>query len=188
MNKSICFLLLLNLMALPLFATNHLSNKKNNTDVRKVEGYPNLFEWEGMYFSGQPSLDEMEWMKSQGVSLILNLRTPDEMKDFKAEAFDEEEKAGELGIAYISVPVNGYDDYTPEKLKEFSEVLSEAHNKVLIHCRSCGRVTYFIMAYLIRYRGFSVDEAVAFGKKLKFNFPLENLLGEDISMHINGQD
>jgi hypothetical protein len=41
------------------------------------------------------------------------------------------------------------------------------------------------MAYLINEKGYSVNDAVLIGKSLKFVFPLEKLLGDEIEMKLN---
>ena len=40
------------------------------------------------------------------------------------------------------------------------------------------------MAYLIKDKEYSIDEAFKIGKDLRFSFPLENLLNAEISMEI----
>lgn len=54
----------------------------------------------------------------------------------------------------------------------------------MIHCASAGRVTHFFMAYLIKNKGYSINEAVEIGKSLKFSLPLEKLLDTEISLEI----
>ncbi|MCK4699702.1 MAG: hypothetical protein KAT38_05195 [Bacteroidales bacterium] len=54
----------------------------------------------------------------------------------------------------------------------------------MIHCASAGRVTHFFMAYLIKNKGYSINEAVEIGKSLKFSLPLEKLLETEISLEI----
>src|SRR6185369_4326933 len=49
---------------------------------------------------GQPRLEALEKLKSEGVKSILNLRTPGEHR-----AADEEAKAKELGLKYFNIPV-----------------------------------------------------------------------------------
>jgi protein tyrosine phosphatase (PTP) superfamily phosphohydrolase (DUF442 family) len=58
------------------------------------------------------------------------------------------------------------------------------NEKILIYCRTGGRVTNFFMAYLIKNKEYSINEAVKIGKDLRFSFPLENLLNAEISMEM----
>ena len=59
-----------------------------------------------------------------------------------------------------------------------------ANEKILIHCRTGGRVTHFFMAYLIKDREYTINKAVKIGKDLRYSFPLESLLNAEISMEI----
>ncbi|MBN1819375.1 MAG: dual specificity protein phosphatase family protein [Prolixibacteraceae bacterium] len=178
------FLFVLACLIYPAKANFLKIKNQKKLPVIPIENFQNMYQWGDLYLSGQPSLDALEWIKKQGVGLIINLRTDDEMNEFKQTAFDEEKMAGELGIGYISVPIGGMDAYSPENLVKFKEALSEENGKILIHCRSCGRVTYFLMSYLIRFDNFSIDDAISIGKQLKYSFPLEDLLGEKITMSI----
>ena len=75
------------------------------------------------------------------------------------------------------------EGYTPENLDMLADIL-KTRTDVLIHCASAGRVTNFFMAYLIKYRGYTLDEAVEVGKDLRFSLPLEKLLDRNISMEL----
>ncbi len=130
-----------------------------------------------------PHLNALKWLKSQGVNKIVNLRTEDKNNEFTASAFYEESNAVELGFEYHSIPINAIKDYTPEKLDVFSSLM-DANEKILIHCRTGGRVTNFFMAYLIKDKEYTINQAIEIGKDLRFSFPLENLLNAEISMEI----
>jgi len=153
-----------------------------NLSVEKIEGISNMFRFEKMYLCGQPNLETLEWLKGQGVDLVVNLRTKSENDEFSQAAFNEEKTVGKLGMAYISIPVGGSSAYSVENLDKFIKALSTSYNKVLVHCRGCGRVTHFMMAYLVKEKGYSVDDAVSVGKQLTFTLPLENLLGQEVTM------
>lgn len=165
-------------------AASNTTKKKNIPAVQKLDIAPNLFQSENMFFSGQPNLETLEWLQNQGVDLIINLRSESENKEFAKTAFNEKNAATKLGMRYISLPVSGNDAYSPENLKKLSDALGSNYNKVLIHCRSCGRVTNFMIAYLVRYKSYELAEAIDFGKQLKFEFALENLLDNKIDWQI----
>lgn len=154
--------------------------QKEVPEVQKLDRAPNLFQCENMFYSGQPNLETLEWLKTQGVDLIINLRSEDENKDFSESSFDEKDIASKLEMRYISIPVNGYSSYTPENLAKFAEAMNGDYNKVLIHCGSAGRVTTFMMGYLVEYKNYDLSDAIKFGKQIKFSFPLENLLSKEI--------
>lgn len=155
-----------------------------NDSIIKIEGYKNLYHSGDYYFSGQPPLELLKYLDSNNVDLIVNLRSEKEIKSFKEYAYDEESVTKELKMEYISIPVGGSKDYTRENLAKFANALSNHNGKVLIHCASAYRVTYFMIAYLIKYKGYTFEEAISCGKQLKFNQPLEGLLGEEISMEL----
>ncbi len=154
--------------------------KKEVPEVEELDNAPNLFKSDNMFFSGQPNLETFEWLKDQGVDLVINLRTEGENEDFAEEAFNEEEMVAKLKMKYVSLPVSGYDGYTPENLEKFAEAMNGKYKKVLIHCGSAGRVTNFMMAYMVEYENYALSDAIEFGKQIKFSFPLEDLLSKEI--------
>ena len=157
-------------------------NKTVKTDsVEIIKEFKGSFKYQDYYLSAQPSLEALRWYKSQGTSAIINLRTKKENQDFAAYAFNEENMAKELGLEYHSLPIGGSKDYTPENLEAFAKLL-EGNKKLLIHCRSAGRVTNIFMAYLIKHKGYSANEAAKVGRSLKFSLPLEKMLGTEISL------
>jgi uncharacterized protein (TIGR01244 family) len=147
-----------------------------------VPGRKDLYQAGRFYFGGQPDEELLHWMAKDGVEVVINLRTDKEMDTHTKEKFDEVALVGELGMTYLQLPMGGTTGYTPATVDTFAQVLGEHDGKILIHCRSAGRVSYLWVAYLIRHRGFSVDEAIAIGKKIKFRFYLEDLLGYPLTM------
>ncbi|WP_321996894.1 fused DSP-PTPase phosphatase/NAD kinase-like protein [Draconibacterium orientale] len=159
--------------------------KKKVPEVEELDNAPNLYKSDNMFFSGQPNLETFEWLQEQGVDLVINLRTEGENEDFAEEAFNEEVLVAKLKMKYVSLPIAGYDGYTPENLKKFAEALDYGkYKKVLIHCGSAGRVTYFMMAYLVEYKDYKLADAIAFGEQIKFSFPLEYLLKEEVDWQL----
>jgi len=149
--------------------------------VEVIQQFRNLYKYQNFYLSGQPTYEALQYFKSEGVVKIINLRTERENSEFTAGSFNEEAVAGQMGFTYIMLPVDGTKDYIPGKLEEFSKLLS-GNDTVLIHCAGAGRVTYFFMAWLVKCRGYTLNEAVEIGKRLTFSLPLEKLLGVEISM------
>ena len=180
--KTLTFLLLV--FWLPLFSSGHKDSgklpKKEIPEVQKLDRTPKLYKSENMYFCGQPNLETIEWLKTQGVDLIVNLRSEEENDDFAESSFNEKDIVAKLEIKYISIPIDGYDSYTTENLAKFADALNQSYHSVLIHCGSGGRVTNFMMAYLVDYKDYPLADAIEFGKQLSFKFPLEYLLKEDI--------
>jgi uncharacterized protein (TIGR01244 family) len=102
-----------------------------------------------LFIAGQPTQKALREMKAQGVTTIVNLRSPSEMQRI---GFDEEKLIGELGIKYVYLPVRGDAQfpYTPETLAKFTEALKTAEGKVLLHCTVAWRASHLWGAYLIQ--------------------------------------
>ncbi|MFB3902216.1 MAG: protein tyrosine phosphatase family protein [Acidobacteriota bacterium] len=106
--------------------------------------------------AGQPSLQDLERLKAQGVIGIINLRRPEENA---AEQAEEKQKAQELGLKYFSIPVDGANPL-PEQAEEFLEIVSEKENRPLfIHCLSANRVGAFWFIYRVLHDGWDCAKA-----------------------------
>jgi uncharacterized protein (TIGR01244 family) len=156
----------------------------------KVEGFKDLFRTGDFFIAGQPTLEELRWLKSSGVTLVVNIRSEAENKEFAATAFNEENVVKELGLAYASLPVGDKESFSPRTVESFAALLSGNTGKVLLHCASAGRATHLWMAHLVRHCGFEVNEAALLGRQMKFSLPFEDFLGGRILMRLEekGQD
>jgi protein tyrosine phosphatase (PTP) superfamily phosphohydrolase (DUF442 family) len=156
--------------------------KKDTVEV--INDFKNLFHYQNYYISAQPAYETLQWLQSRGVHVIVNLRSDKENTDFTSGAFNEVRICKEMGFEYYSIPVDGMKDYTPAKLDSLSVLLNK-NEQILIHCASGGRATDFFMAYLVKSKGYSVNEAAAIGRKLKFSLPLEKLLDTNIDLELH---
>jgi protein tyrosine phosphatase (PTP) superfamily phosphohydrolase (DUF442 family) len=178
MNPTMLAVMLTSLLSISLFG-----QKAEQTDqVETIDDYYNLYLYQHYYIAGQPSLDEFKWLESKGVTKVINLRTESENEDFASASFNEKSVVEELGMEYHSIPVSGRSGYTPENLTRLGELISE-DEIVLIHCGGAGRATSFLMGYLVRFKGYSLDEAVDVGQEMTYFISLENLLDIEITMH-----
>jgi protein tyrosine phosphatase (PTP) superfamily phosphohydrolase (DUF442 family) len=178
--KSLSVLFIFSCFAFQAFTQVH----EARTDTVEVfQDFKNLYRYQNFYLSGQPAYETLLWLKNKGVQTIINLRTEKENSEFASSAFNEENLSRELGFTYYNFPVDGTQDYKPEKLKAFCDLLTR-NEIILIHCASAGRVTDFFMAYLITKQGYTLDEATAVGRKLRFSLALEKLLGAEIGLVI----
>jgi protein tyrosine phosphatase (PTP) superfamily phosphohydrolase (DUF442 family) len=172
--------LLIGFLSLP-YALNAQFKDQSTDSVEVISQFKNLYRYQNYYLGGQPSYEALQWLRTKEVGTIVNLRSDKENSEFTASSFNEKDLAGQLGIKYYEIPVDGIKDYTPEKLQELTALMG-GNESVLIHCAGAGRVTWFFMAYLVKSKGYSIDQAITIGKKLTFSFPLENLLDTRISM------
>jgi len=115
---------------------------------------------EDMFVTGQPTERALRELKAQGVTTVVNLRTPEEMT--RNVPFDEAALVASLGMQYVYLPVRGNDQYpySPATLTKFAEAVGSAKGKVLLHCTVAWRASHLWAAYLIN-RGIPVDSALA---------------------------
>ncbi len=137
-----------------------------------------------MFIGGQPTEKALRDLRAKGVTTIVNLRMPEEMKKV---GFDEAALAKELGIRYLHIPMRGTKEnpYGPKELDAFTAAMDSADGKVLLHCTVAWRASHLWAAYLIRERKEPV--ALALEQTRKINLmddmrmgdqqPLEGFLG-----------
>ena len=103
---------------------------------------------------GQPSLQQLERLKADGVKAIINLRQPAEYA-----AAEEEAKSKALGIRYFNIPVSPVDP-KDEQATEFLKITDDPENRpAFIHCRSAARVAAFWMIRRVLRDGWKIGEA-----------------------------
>ena len=141
-----------------------------------------------IFIAGQPTEKALREMKAQGVTVIVNLRTPPEMARI---GFDEPKLISELGIKYVYLPVRGEGEfpYSPETLKKFTEVMKTTDGKVLLHCTVAWRASHLWGAYLIQ-EGVPIPDALNHARKINLmddhrmdgsgNQPLALFLGKSV--------
>lgn len=169
-----------------LFVSSNLNaqdSRVKNDSVEVISEFKSLYHYRNFYVSAQPVYEMLQWMQAKDVHIIINLRSERENTDFTAGAFNEMNICREMGFEYFSIPVDGQKDYTPAKLDTLS-VLLNRNEQLLLHCASGGRATDFLMAYLVKSKGFTVNEAAEVGRKLRFSLPFEKLLDTKISLEV----
>jgi len=114
-----------------------------------------------VFVGGQPTERALREMRAQGVTTVVNLRTPGEMT--QSVKFDEAALVAELGMKYVYLPVGGGAQYpySPETVTKFSQAVRETKGKVLLHCTVGWRASHLWAAYLIGERGVPVEDALA---------------------------
>ena len=112
-----------------------------------------------VYISGQPTEKALRELSAQGVTTVVNLRSPPEMKRV---SFDEAALVKELGMQYVYLPMRGTPDlpYSPAAVKAFADAMAGAKGKVLLHCTVAWRASHLWAAYLIQYRNVPVATAL----------------------------
>ena len=113
-----------------------------------------------VFISGQPTERALRDLRGQGVTTVVNLRTPEEMSS--RVPFDEAALVKNLGMQYVYIPVRGNAEfpYSPAAVKSFAAAMSGAKGKVLLHCTIAWRASHLWAAYLIQYRDVPVATAL----------------------------
>lgn len=141
-----------------------------------------------LFIAGQPTERALREMKAQGVTTVINLRSPEEMARI---GFDEPKLVAELGMKYVYIPMRGTDalPYSPAGLQRFTEALKAADGKVLLHCTIAWRASHLWGAFLIQ-QGLPVAEALAHTRAINLmdthrmgsggKQPIEEFLGRPV--------
>lgn len=113
-----------------------------------------------VFISGQPTEQALRDLHAKGVTTVVNLRTPEEMKS--RVSFDEAALVKNLGMEYVYVPVRGNAEfpYSPAAVKSFAAAMTGAKGKVLLHCTVAWRASHLWAAYLIQYRDVPAAKAL----------------------------
>lgn len=110
---------------------------------------------------GQPRLEHLAKLKSEGVRAIINLRQPSEHR-----AEEEEAKAKELGLRYFNIPVV-YRDPKEEQVTEFLKITDDPANRpAFIHCTAAIRVAGFWMIRRVLRDSWKFEDAEAEANKI----------------------
>lgn len=153
----------------------------------EIEGFRDVIAKTGhIYISGQPDSTALGWLKSQGVSTIVNLRTQPEMDNRNSVPYDEKATIENLGLEYIHIPLGGDEQpYNPQAVKTFAEALENAEGKVLLHCTVAWRASHMWAAYLVQYKNMPVSKAIEHAKVINFGtLPLEGFLGKKLIIDV----
>ncbi|HEV2179297.1 MAG TPA: protein tyrosine phosphatase family protein [Gemmatimonadaceae bacterium] len=112
-----------------------------------------------VYLAGQPTERGLRELHDQGVTTVVNLRTPEEMKGV---GFDEQALVEQLGMTYVYLPVRGGEPYpySPETVKKFADAMARTKGKILLHCTIAWRASHLWAAYLIAERDVPVEAAL----------------------------
>ncbi|MBX3379603.1 MAG: dual specificity protein phosphatase family protein [Phycisphaeraceae bacterium] len=148
-----------------------------------AEGYTaNAFRVGPVIVAGQPTEATLQRLAKDGCTLVVNIRTPEEMNDRQRVPFDEAETLKRLNIEYVFIPLGGPNRefaYTTDATDKFAAALARHQSgPVLLHCQVGYRATHLWAAYLVRTRGMTPDEAIAIGSQMVMSpQPFDGLAG-----------
>lgn len=140
--------------------------------VEGVTGVKNLKKDGQIYVAGTPTADGLDQLKARGVTTVIDLRGPDEIKPEEVDA------ARARGMTYVNIPMKS-NEMTRDQLDAFMETMREhAGEPVLVHCAGGSRAGGMYGAYLGKSGQCPVDEAVRRAKAAGLKNPE---LEEDLS-------
>lgn len=139
-----------------------------------------LWDMGDVFNSSQPDEAKLRDLMAKGVKTVINIRTDEEMKSITAKGFDEEAVAKELGLTYIKVPIQTLEDFNPANLEKLAKAINGAEGRVLLHCNTATRTSYLWAAYLVRYQGVPLNEAMKHAGVMRFSDIMTKVLGTDI--------
>jgi uncharacterized protein (TIGR01244 family) len=141
-----------------------------------------------LFIAGQPTERALRELRAQGVTTVINLRSPEEMARI---GFDEPKLIAELGMKYVYIPMRGNEalPYAPDGLQKFTEAMKAADGKVLLHCTIAWRASHLWGAYLIQ-QGVPAAQAIQHTRAINLmdthrmgssgKQPLEEFLGRSV--------
>lgn len=125
------------------------------------DGINNLFRDNLMYFGGQPDTAAFGRLANEaGIQTVINFRRPQELEKLD---FDEPALLETLELHYVNIPIMP-DTFSKEDMDRLVEVLATTKGPVLLHCSSSNRAGGVWATYLVRHRGFDLEEALRLGR------------------------
>lgn len=131
----------------PLTLTNKLSAK----------AYKDIF------FSGQPTEEQLKELKKQGFATVISLRGTSENA-----GYDEEKVAKSHSLKFFRIPIKSAKAMTPEKVNEITKTIvkNRPNGRVLVHCASGGRVGLWAGAHFKNDHGYSEADAMKVAQEI----------------------
>lgn len=125
----------------------------------------------GVFLASQPSMQDFQDAKANGVKTVINIRTPGEFTEF-----DLDKEITALGFDYHNIGFKAADDLTDDKLDQLRALLNgKAERPILLFCNSANRTGAVWLAHRVLDGGLSWDAALAEAKMVGLKTPaLEN--------------
>jgi uncharacterized protein (TIGR01244 family) len=140
-----------------------------------------------VFIGGQPTEKALRDLHAQGVTTVVNLRSPEEMARVK---FDEAALVKSLGMTYVYLPMRGTPElpYAPKAVQDLAAAMKATDGKLLLHCTVAWRASNLWAAYLIDQRHVPVETALTYARSINLmdnmrmsdTQPLEQFLGRPV--------
>ncbi len=104
-------------------------------DLGRVVELGTVSSVNGITSAGQPDQAALEVFADAGYGTVIDLRGEGEDR-----GFDEAAVVEELGLHYVTLPVEGKDGVSFDNARKLDELLQQYPGPVLVHCGSGNRV------------------------------------------------
>jgi uncharacterized protein (TIGR01244 family) len=141
-----------------------------------------------VFIGGQPTEKALRDLHAQGVTTVVNLRSPEEMT--RQVKFDEAALVKSLGMTYVYLPMRGTPElpYAPKAVQELAAAMKATNGKLLLHCTVAWRASHLWAAYLIDQRHVPIETALEQTRSINLmdsmrmsdTQPLEEFLGRPV--------
>jgi protein tyrosine phosphatase (PTP) superfamily phosphohydrolase (DUF442 family) len=125
-------------------------------------------KYSNIYFSAQPSDQDLNQLKADGFALVINLRAPSEH-----DVTREKKLVESLKMKYANIPFNMDkpldDDYISKVVKVVAA--NRTDGKILIHCSSGNRVGVWAGAHFFKDHKYSKAKSVKVAETIGVNNP-----------------
>jgi uncharacterized protein (TIGR01244 family) len=119
-----------------------------------------------LYLTGQPSGDDFQKAKQEGIATVINLRTAEEV------SWDPGKSVRSAGMKYVHIPFRAPETLTKEVFDEVRKLLKQEHEKpALLYCSSANRVAATWLPYRVLDQGVPLDQAVDEAKQIGLRVP-----------------
>jgi protein tyrosine phosphatase (PTP) superfamily phosphohydrolase (DUF442 family) len=143
--------------ALAACQSQPLARPEGPLEARTVDGIERVHAAGEVYLAGQPSAAAFEMLAKSGVTTVIDLRKPGELKEF-----DERAHLKGLGVRYVNVPFSNVEELTDA---QFDAVLAEMRRPssggLVLHCASANRVGPLWIAHRVLDQGAEFEVALA---------------------------
>lgn len=118
------------------------------------------------------NFNDLQELAHKGINTIFNLQTDNDFKQRRIDHHGQLEQCKVLKIDMIRCPIKNYDESDlRDKLCKAAEMLKnilETGKNVYVNCTSgMGRSVSVVVMYLVLFKSYTVDDAVAFVKKYR---------------------
>lgn len=108
--------------------------------------------------SGQPKIDEFQYIKENGFEIVINIRSTDEMRFL----FNEKKIVEDLGLKYFNIDMT-LENPSQNCFDEFCHIMDQFSDiKKYVHCKANKRVSAFLTTYLRLKNKMNEEEAYKF--------------------------